>query len=1074
MGASELSAQLQTQFQEALELHRKGRHGEAGAIYASILERAPDHADSIHLLGVIAFQSGNHRRAVELIEQAIALSSVEPSYYTNLGNARKELRQFDAALASYDLAIALHPDAHDAWCNRGNLLREMGQLRAAVASYDKAIAIRPDYAMAWSNRGNVLKELKQLKAALVSYDRAIAVSPGYPEAWYNRANTLLSMKQHEAAAQSYDRAIALQPGHAEAFYNRGNALLALNRHEAAVQSYEGATAIRPHFAEAWSNRGVALSELNRFEDSLRSYDRAIQINPAYAEALLNRGIALHELSRFDEAKLSYERAIALRPEYAEAHWNTSLLLLTFGEFERGWELYEWRWKNDKFPSKRRNFPRPLWLGRESIQGKRILLHGEQGLGDTIQFCRYATLVAELGAQVILEVQPPLCELLRGLEGVSEVVGHGELLPPFDFHTPLLSLPLAFRTGIDTIPAAPAYLKADPARIEQWQRRLGEKTRPRVGVVWSGGTLHKGDHYRSIPLSTLMQHLPGGIEYVSLQQEVRDLDREALSGVLHFGSELKDFTDTAALCTLMDLVISVDTSVAHLAGALGRPVHILLPRHADWRWMLDRGDTPWYPSAILWRQTATGDWARVLDALARELEPLAPQPGPEPAEALSQRGISLYERKRWSEALECFEKAIALEPRHPEFWSNRGLAQFEMKRLDAAILSFDKAIAIDPGYAPAWSNRGMALHEQNNVAGAVSSYQQAVTLRPDFAAAWYNLGMAFQSIHQLEASIESYDRAIALNPDYSEAWANKSLVLLLQGEFALGFELYEWRWKNGRYSPGRRIFSKPLWLGRESLKERTILLHSEQGFGDSIQFCRYAALVAGLGARVILEVQQPLVGLLSPLAGVSKVVAQGSPLPPFDFHCPMLSLPLALKTTLETIPSRAGYLQADPARVGQWKKRLGSRSKPRVGLVWSGNAGHRNDSSRSIPLATLLHGLPGGIEYVSLQPEVRDADKEALEGVLHFGSDLKDFGDTAALCTLMDIVVSVDTSVAHLAGALGRPTWMLLPFNPDWRWMQERSDSPWYASVKLYRQPALGEWAGVLGLLALDLAAATGA
>ena len=256
----------------------------------------------------------------------------------------------------------------------------------------------------------------------------------------------------------------------------------------------------------------------------------------------------------------------------------------------------------------------------------------------------------------------------------------------------------------------------------------------------------------------------------------------------------------------------------------------------------------------------------------------------------------------------------------------------------------------------------------------------------------------------------------------------------------------------------------MWLGSQSLQDKTILLHAEQGLGDTIQFCRYASLVAKLGAKVILEVQRPLLGLLKNLDGVSQIIARGDALPEFDYQSPLLSLPLAFKTQLHTIPSALRYLAGDSEKVLAWQARLGEKTKPRVGLVWSGNLEHKNDHNRSLSLSQVLPYLPSSCQYICLQKELRNADQAILAQHPHiqfFGDALEDFTDTAALCDLMDVVISVDTSVAHLAAALGKPTWVLLPFSPDWRWLLDRKDSPWYPSAKLYRQERIGDWNGVL-------------
>ena len=294
--------------------------------------------------------------------------------------------------------------------------------------------------------------------------------------------------------------------------------------------------------------------------------------------------------------------------------------MSLQDFENGWELYEWRWKRENFTSRKRNFSQPLWLGVESLANKTILLHAEQGLGDTIQFCRYIPLVKKLGARVLLEVPKPLMELLEDFEGVDELLEAGKKLPEFDYQCPLLSLPLSFKTELNAIPSPTPYLQSNAEKIMVWSQRLGAKSKHRIGLVWSGSTIHKNDSNRSLALADLINYLPQNFEYVSLQKEVRERDNEVLanSAIKNYSQQLIDFTDTAALCDLMDLVISVDTSVAHLAAALGKPTWILLPFISDWRWMLDREDSPWYESVKLYRQGEDREWEPVFERVARDL------------------------------------------------------------------------------------------------------------------------------------------------------------------------------------------------------------------------------------------------------------------------------------------------------------------------------------------------------------------------------------------------------------------------------------------------------------------------
>ncbi|HTP94170.1 MAG TPA: tetratricopeptide repeat-containing glycosyltransferase family protein, partial [Xanthobacteraceae bacterium] len=388
------------------------------------------------------------------------------------------------------------------------------------------------------------------------------------------------------------------------------------------ESFDRAVALRPGYAEALSNRGLTLHALDRFEEALASFDRALTLRPDYAQAFFNRGATLQELKRFEEALASYDRALMLQPDYAEAHWNEALLRLLTGDFARGWRQYEWRWKNQSLALPQRNVPQPLWLGTESAIDKTILLHSEQGFGDTIQFCRYVPLVAARGARVILEVETPLLELMTSLAGATQVLAKGDPLPAFDVHCPLLSLPLAFATRHGTIPSLTPYLSAPAQAVQDWRARLGPKTRLRIGLAWSGRPTHKNDQNRSIALRALMPLLDLDATFVSLQKDVRADDATMLQergDLFHFGDALRNFADTAALISNLDLVISVDTSVAHLAGALAKPVWVLLPFVPDWRWLLDRDDSPWYPTARLFRQDDARTWDTVVPRVHRALQ-----------------------------------------------------------------------------------------------------------------------------------------------------------------------------------------------------------------------------------------------------------------------------------------------------------------------------------------------------------------------------------------------------------------------------------------------------------------------
>jgi tetratricopeptide (TPR) repeat protein len=456
--------------------------------------------------------------------------------------------------------------------------------------------------------------------ALRFLTQALRINSGSAEAMSNLGLALHAMERFEEAIAWYRNALEIAPDHPEILYNLGNACLEFGRIDEALANFDAVLARNPGHAGALVNRGNTLLRLNQPVKAIASYDNALAALPGHPQILTNRGHALRRLDRPAEALADFEAALATAPEFAEAHFEAAMTRLSFGDFEAGGKSYEWRWRTGAFARQRRQLHAPLWLGDAPASGKTILLHAEQGLGDTIQFIRYAPLLAGMGAKVVCEIQPELQPLLAQLKDVT-IIARGEPLPAFDLHCPLLSLPLAFGTKPETIPAAVPYLAAPAERLAEWRDRL-PPAGPRAGFVWSGQTSHKNDVNRSIPLArlaALFEDPP--VQCVSLQSDLRDADGEVLRGLpnlLHLGGAFRDFADTAAVISLLDVVISVDTAVAHLAGALGKPVVILLPHASDFRWLRGREDSPWYPTAKLVRQPAFGDWDSVIGRLHDEL------------------------------------------------------------------------------------------------------------------------------------------------------------------------------------------------------------------------------------------------------------------------------------------------------------------------------------------------------------------------------------------------------------------------------------------------------------------------
>jgi tetratricopeptide (TPR) repeat protein len=601
--------------------HQRGQLTEAEALYRQALTRQPKNFDALHLLGVLMHQRGKSSEALDLIGEALKANAQSAAALSNRAIVLTALGKNNEALASYDQAIALKPDYAEALNSRGNLLVKLGRTADALKSYERSIAANPRSLDALTNYATVLRLVGRDEEAASAYMRALAID-NRAEIWIALGNTFDKLQRFDEALTAFDRALALKPPSAEFLCNRGNALWHLRRPAEALACYDAALSLKPDVPEIYNNRGNALLDLNRPDEALANFDRALALKPGYVDTLVNRANALRDLNRSQEAIESCDAALAVNPELAEAHWNKSLEQLLLADFAQGFANYEWRWK--RAGNTPRDFGVPQWRGEE-IGGKTILLHAEQGFGDTIQFVRYVPLLATRGAKIVLEVPDSLRPLLGKLNGVIAVIGRGQPHPAIDLHCPLMSLPLAFGTTLNTVPASIPYLHAPADRIDAWRIKLPASGKFRVGLVWSGKPSHRNDHNRSIAFGRLAPLLAqdsehDGVDFVSLQRDVRDADKAALStsAVLRPDLESADFADTAAIIDTLDLVIAVDTAVAHLAGAMGKPLWLLLPFSPDWRWMLNRDDSPWYASARLFRQPKIADWDSVVRRLSEAL------------------------------------------------------------------------------------------------------------------------------------------------------------------------------------------------------------------------------------------------------------------------------------------------------------------------------------------------------------------------------------------------------------------------------------------------------------------------
>lgn len=613
--------------QQAIQAFQSGNYASADLILKRVIQVDSKNLPALHILGLIKASQNNYKEAADLLLRAARICPDDASIQYNLAKALSDSGRDREAVAHHKKAVGLNSNNPEAWLNYGKTASNLGRYEDALSCYEKALGLKADYAEAAINKGATLKELGRYEEAIEFAELALSINPKLAEAWSNKGVALKEIKRYEEAITQYDQALKIKPNYHDALINKGVALQVLKRYEDAIAQYDHALMLNSESHEAWSNKGVSLQELRRYEEALIHFDKAIGLKPNYFEALTNKAVALQELKRFDEALVYYDKALSINSEYHEATWNKSLLLLLQGDFENGLPLYESRWKSDKrsLSAGKRTFDRPTWLGIEPLKDKTILIYGEQGFGDYIQFCRYVQLVSNLGAKVVLEAPLPLVGLMRSMKGIAQLVAQGDELPAFDYQCPLLSLPLAMKTSLSSIPWSGPYLATDAQKVSKWRLRLGETNRMRVGLAWSSTSLFEGDANRSLKLTDFVKSLPDeGFEYVCLQKELKECDKqyfENYQNIRFFGDELNDFSDTAALIECLDLVVSTCTSIPHLSAALNKKTWVLLSYLADWRWLTNRNDSPWYPSLSLYRQTTIGDWDSVLEKVRSDLEAL---------------------------------------------------------------------------------------------------------------------------------------------------------------------------------------------------------------------------------------------------------------------------------------------------------------------------------------------------------------------------------------------------------------------------------------------------------------------
>ena len=1004
--------------------------------------------------------------------------------------------------------LRVYPNHPDALHLLGLICYERQDHHCARSWISKALSVAPHRADFHNDMGLVCIALGQSANALSCFATVLSMDPQKAEAHYNKGLAYKCRGDSKAAADAFNAALHLNPDYASAHFSLGNLLLDHRDYLAAERHFRSAIRIKPDYIAAYNHLSTSLEQEGRLEEARQCLASALRINPRCAVTLCNSGNLARKSYQFTEAIKRYRQALEQRPDFVEAHFNLAMVFLLLKDFKNGWLEYEWRlgqFAADSGYPNRHGWP--LWQGQD-LKGKSILVYDEQGFGDVIMFSRYLVKLKALGARVVFEVRQALFDLFSHLPLIDEtVIRHNNIKPEThcDYCIPLASLPGQFQTDQDTIPDDVPYLFADPAKTARWSRRITGKEL-KVGLVWRGSDTDRSRRCRLEQFEPLLGL--AGIRWYSLQ--IRSGPGTAVQAqcgpLVDIGPDLNDFTDTAAVIANLDLVVTIDTAVAHLAGAMGKPVWVLLPFVPDWRWFLDGKQTPWYRTMRLYRQPAPGDWENPLEEIGRDLTRWISEQNrriadqtvnenfaaayscqvkgafenaeagyrcllslvPDHHPALAALGLLYLKTERPTAAVQTLQQALALKPDDPLCLNNLGVAFQRLGETERAISFFASAIACRPDFRNACHNLGNAFWDLKHLDGLTQWYAKALEIDPDDANAQWEMGKLYLKQLDLDRARQHFEQSVALQPQFVPARISLATTTLMQADFATGWKQYRWRFKDektvGTTYPGR--FRIPQWQG-EAFPGKRLIIHCEQGLGDSIQFSRFLPQIKALGGQVTFQVQGPLLPLFRNFPGIDilqNLPARQPDVPNADLYCPLLDVADCLRISIQSIPAPMPYLTAEPAKVGQWRRRFDSR-KLNIGVVWAGNPDHTNDRKRS---CNLRHWLEldhlDGIQLYSLQKEIDETDHELLAArhrTVLLGDDFKDMSDTAAAIACLDLVISVDTAVAHLAGAMGKPVWLMLPFVPDWRWMLSREDSPWYPTMRLFRQPRENAWAPVI-------------
>ncbi|MBL9080879.1 MAG: tetratricopeptide repeat protein [Planctomycetales bacterium] len=1038
---------------------------EAEHCFRRVLEYDPLSHSALHNCAATLAALGKRDEAIVLFRRAAALKPQAADTHRNLALAYSQSGRSKEAEDEFRRAVDVAPENAEMHYELAQFLRSLRRYEDAATEYERTTSLDPQHAGAFFALGICQGELKRRDEARRAYERAVAIRPEFAEAQNNLGVAYEEIGEYDKAKQAYSAALAARPGWPEALNNFGVAMAAQGDFVGAEAHYRKALEAEPNSASVLNNLGNALRSQGKLDEAVAVLRRSLELKPHYSEAYNNLGIALMNQGLPNEAIAHYNQALYFVPDYPEPHLNRSLAWLSLADFDNGWVEYEWRWRGKHFGP--RNYKQPRWDGGD-VSGRTVFVYAEQGLGDTLQFIRYAKLIKQRGARVVAQVQSTLLPILQSFDGVDEWIGSEvKESPQFDVHAPLLSLPGAFKTNADTIPAPIPYLAAKPELLERWRESLAKFPGFRVAVAWQGNPQYRGDRMRSPPLDHFEELAKiAGVTLISIQAKhgLDQLGKVAERFQVHTLPGLDEsggaFMDTAAVMRSVDLVIASDSALVHLAGALGVPVWVPLPLAADWRWFRAREDSPWYPTMRLFRQTRTGEWSdvfrRLADALRIRVRARRPADAinkPLVCEASSfQQGTALAKEGRLAEAEvflrqaqeEDFDSAIVAH--------NLGVVLALQKKLTDAVESFRRALAIAPEYGEAHGNLGLACLELGLTDEAVLEFQAALRFGANPAAMHNNLGAAMMDAGRPRDAAAAYRQALLLNPGFAEAHLNLGRSLLALGQYREGWLEYEWRRRCGGYRV--RKLNLPAWAG-ENLQGRPILLHDDAPAEDFFQFLRYASLIHRRGGVVSVHCPESWRPLVRYFRGVASAIGPADGPQRFAVQSTLSGLPALFQTSLETVPQEMPYLDLPSEAVDDGRTALRSEGRFTVALVRPPFDRDTQTADFQTLESLLRHDQ---IQLVRLPVWDDQSAASDLPVRISLPEQLSaapaTTGDLVKLAAWMkgaDLVVTADGPECHLAGACGADVRLLLDTVTNWRWMRDRDDTPWYPQTKLVRR-----------------------